>query len=163
MADALSIVSTAYNGIKTALGAVQTFYKLRLSIEEVERLNTVVSALTAAQIDLMDVQAKYSAIVGSVDDLKKEVERLRAWDSDKCNYELKAIGPGRSTDVFVYSRKEGVLPLEPPHNLCANCYQNSVKSILQGELRNPGMARVLVCHRCNSQIYTNGAKHKDHR
>src|SRR5260370_35297808 len=53
--------------------------------------------------------------------------RSKAWGAEKEKYELKNVGRGS----FAYVRKKDAQPSEPSHWLCAQCYQNSKKSILQ--------------------------------
>ena len=60
-------------------------------------------------------------------ELEEEVTRLKNWDVQKEDYELKALG----NSAFVYSLKEHARSAEPVHWLCPPCYENSKKSILQ--------------------------------
>ena len=73
--------------------------------------------------------------------------------TEKERYELQPVG---DTGVLAYTLKDSVEPPEPPHQLCANCFNDRAKSILQPEQRNHGRAHLLVCHRCKAEIYTFG-------
>jgi hypothetical protein len=63
---------------------------------------------------------------------------------------------------MLYALKEGMEQGEPPHQLCTECYSRGKKSLLQREVRTPGMARVEVCHSCGSEYYVSGIRQPEH-
>ena len=76
---------------------------------------------------IISAQERYTAAVGRVGELGKELVRFETWEVEKRRYELKDMDRG----FFAYIPKEGEERGEPPHALCANCYQRGIKSILQ--------------------------------
>jgi hypothetical protein len=97
-------------------------------------------------------------LVEHVRELEKEMTDLKAWNADKKRYKLTDVGPG----LTAYTLKKGMENGEVPHNLCASCYQNGKKSILQPETRFPGRCDVLACHRCGSALYLSGGPDPAH-
>jgi len=77
-------------------------------------------ALSAAQ----DAQA---ASLQRIRDLEQEIVRLKDWEREKQRYSLKAVAIG----AFAYTPKPGMENGEPPHWLCANCFNQRQKSFLQ--------------------------------
>jgi hypothetical protein len=53
--------------------------------------------------------------------------QLEAWETEKKRYQLTDYGRG----TFAYALKPDAADGEPPHRVCANCYQHGQKSILQ--------------------------------
>ena len=86
-------------------------------------------------------------------ELEEEVIRLKSWDVQKGDYELKAIGDS----AFVYSLKENAESAEPMHWLCPPCYENSKKSILQRGGVSRTIPHTWLCPVCKAeiQVYSN--------
>lgn len=105
------------------------------------------AARNAVAIDLQEkiltAQEQQSTLIERVRTLEKEMARFEAWDAEKQRYELKKLPPG----VHVYSLKAGAANGEPAHDLCANCYQQGKKSILNSDEPNNGITR-LHCPSC---------------
>jgi hypothetical protein len=116
------------------------------------------AAVIELQEKILAAQEAQSSLVNHISELEKEVARLKAWDADKQRYKLAEVGPGMTT----YTLKEGMENGEPAHHLCANCYHEHVKSIMQTETRFPGRCEVMVCHRCGSDLYISGARDPEH-
>jgi ribosomal protein L32 len=106
-----------------------------------------------AQQNAIAAQSDQFALLERVRDLEKQVADLEAWDAEKKRYELKRLTSG----ALVYSLKTDASGSEPPHQICANCYQHHRKSILQRmpqniarvQLSMPSMSR---CPECKSEI-----------
>lgn len=61
-------------------------------------------------------------------DAEAEVKRLKDWEGDKRRYKL--VSPYRG--FMVYALHRVMSDGEPPHYLCASCFQKGLRSILQG-------------------------------
>lgn len=83
--------------------------------------------ILAAQSGALAAQSDQFTLLERVSDLEKQIADVKAWDTEKVRYELKAIDAG----AFVYSLKVGVSDAEIPHWICTNCYEDGKKSILQ--------------------------------
>lgn len=101
----------------------------------------------------------HSAALERVGRLEEDLAKLKNWEREKERYQLQSIGNG----ALIYSLKPGMEGVEPPHRICAACYQRGQKSILQLELWQPLRAEVLVCHECGAVYYVKGQPHADHK
>lgn len=143
----MSAIASMLTAIKTAKDIVETMIGLRDS----QAFQTKLTELQARMIDAQAIASKFyderSAFTKRISDLEDEVNNLRAWDAEKEEYELKEISPGS----FAYIHKEHMRSGTASVYLCANCYENRKKSILQVEQRGVTGDR-LVCHACKSCI-----------
>jgi hypothetical protein len=114
--------------------------------------------ILAAQQSALAAQRDQFTLVDRVRDLEKEIARLEAWDTEKERYHLVPIGAG----AFAYSVKRDTQGTDPPHQICANCYQNGRKSILHKEMLSPGRSEILGCQHCGAVIYIRGMYMKEH-
>jgi hypothetical protein len=87
-----------------------------------------------------------SAALERIRELEKEVADLKAWDRDKQRYELADVGDG----TFAYLLKEAMRGSEPPHYICANCYEKNKKSVLH-HMRTGSMGDLLTCNSCGAK------------
>lgn len=109
-----------------------------------------------AQSAALAAQAAQAELVERVRELEKQVVDLEDWEREKGRYQLTEI----ATCVFAYATKPGMENGEPSHRICAGCYQDGRKSILQGIRRTKNWTRLefLVCHACKAEIVS--ASHK---
>ena len=114
--------------------------------------------ILSAQSNALAAQSDQFALLNQIRELEEEVTRIKAWEAEKQKYQLDEPRPG----LFTYALKQEAGASEPAHQICANCYQHSHKSILQRESRSPGRCDVLVCNDCGSAFYLTGAPHSDH-
>lgn len=149
------VVAEAMMGV-SAFKAAMDITKGIKDIDDRTRRNEAVIEL---QEKILGAQAAQAALVERIGDLEKEVTRLKAWDAEKQRYKLDQLRPG----VVAYSPKEELANGEPPHQLCAACYDAGFKSFLKQETWNPGRCNVMVCHGCGWFAYVVGAADPSHR
>ena len=131
----------ALNDLIKAARDLKNFNELVAAVSEVN------SKLMEAQSAALLAQEKQSSFANRISELEKEIMDLKNWERDTQRYELSEIASG----IFAYKLKPGMQPPEPTHMLCANCYSNHQKSILQ--LRNKNQfGQWYVCHHCKSEI-----------
>lgn len=141
------MVAEVFGGI----GAFKAMFDLAKGLKEMDTANARNMAVIDLQERILTAQAVYAELTGRVRDLEEEVRRFETWETEKQRYELYEAMHGK----FVYRLKEGVEPSEPPHKICAKCYQQGEKSILQADMiveRGSGMTNYLMCHTCGSKI-----------
>jgi hypothetical protein len=80
-----------------------------------------------AHTALMAAQMAEATASGRIRDLEQQIVELKDWEADKQRYQLQAIDRG----CFAYMPKPGMEVGEPPHWLCANCFNRRHKSFLQ--------------------------------
>jgi hypothetical protein len=130
-------------------GAVK---RLADSREEV-KVNEVAIQLQRIVLDLqsemMMIQSDYQNVLRSREDLEKKLIELEGWDKEKARYHLEKVGGMWSG--FVYALNVKNPSVEPAHWLCAHCYEDKKKSILQVS----GMNKYR-CPRCKTEITITG-------
>jgi hypothetical protein len=108
------------------------------------------AARNAAVIDLQEkilaAQAQQTDLVQRIGDLEEEVARFKTWEAEKQRYELTDFGGG----TFAYLLKPEESAGEPPHRICASCYQKGQKSILQFKHRSVYSQDVCSCPSCDT-------------
>jgi hypothetical protein len=91
-----------------------------------DELRKLHAEILAAQRGTMTAQANEATLLEQVRELKKRVTDLEAWEREKERFALIALAP----NVVAYSVKEAARGAEPPHLICANCYNGGKKSFL---------------------------------
>ena len=96
---------------------------------------------------ILTAREQQSAALERISELEKELTRFETWEAEKQRYELKSLPPG----VLVRSIKEAMRDGEPPHYICANCYENGKKSPLQSAGVSHGL-ETFTCNGCGAKI-----------
>jgi hypothetical protein len=130
----LTEIVTGLSGVKTALDILKGLKKSNASASILTEIADLQSALIEVQQGLMAANQTHTADIDRIRELEEEVIQLKAWDGEKDRYELKNVGHG----AMVYALKPDKSTGEPPHWLCANCYNQRKKSWL-----NPGSANIV--------------------
>jgi hypothetical protein len=140
------------------ISALKTAFDMAKGLENIHETVARDRAIIDLQKEILAAQAAQASLIENVGTLKSRVAELEAWDADKRRYKLTQIGHG----MAAYTLKEGMEEGEPSHYLCAACYSEGHKSIMQTETRSPGRCEVLVCHRCGSDLYLSGMRQPEH-
>jgi len=141
-------VMGAYGGIKAATDITQSMLTLKTDAAVTTKVVELNGVLLGLQGQLNSAHAEHTALTGRIRDLEAEVAQFKNWEQEKERYQLHQFPTG----TLAYRIKPAMQGSEPPHDLCANCYQNGVKSILQA--CEDGWYKALKCHRCGSVIRT---------
>lgn len=110
--------------------------------------------ILGAQQALAAAQETQATLTQRIRDLEQEIVHLKDWECEKQRYQLQAIDVG----VFAYMPKPGMENGEPPHWLCANCFNRGQKAFLQfkGRDRRPiggrGEHSNYGCDICNASV-----------
>jgi hypothetical protein len=112
--------------IAIGLGRLHTMAEVNAKAIELQ------GAILRLQSDAFAAQAHQSAMVERINDLERELTRVKAWEETKQRYKLHQPSPG----TFVYALQLQGEGCEPIHWLCANCYEEGKKSILQLNRQN---------------------------
>jgi hypothetical protein len=142
------MVAEVFGGIsalKAALDIVKT-------IKDASDVATRQGIVIKLQEQILSAQQAQFSLVEKVRALEEEMTRFETWDTEKDRYQLKQLG----SLAFVYILKIGAANGEPLHWLCANCYQNRKKRLLQYVSHgSPGpdyTKDIWRCPDCGSQI-----------
>jgi hypothetical protein len=104
--------------------------------------------LLEAQEGVFAANQERAALIERVGELEKEVAGLKTWDREKERYQLAQVGPG----VLAYALKPDIQGTEPFHLLCARCYAEGKKAILQATRRLENGYRIHKCLGCKSEL-----------
>ena len=101
------------------------------------------------QNSVLRLENQKLALDTKIANMEKELMNLKDWEIEKKNYKLTKIGGG----LFVYSMKEVNDSIR--HWLCASCFDNGIKSILNRSFANrrPRTPSIWKCITCNSEHY----------
>ena len=151
MADMVLAAVTALNGLAASVKALSSLKSEGLQELRAELLGQVVDAHQAVlelQSTAMTLQTEAAACEKRVAELEEENRRFRDWESERDRYELKELRQG----AFAYVAKEtGAQGDKPLPHLCAHCFQNAYRSILQ-LTEYEGRTPVLTCPRCKNRL-----------
>lgn len=148
-----SEISTIMTSLRSAKDILEAMSNLRDAATLQSKVVELQGKILDAQGAAFSAQDARTALVQRVGELESEVARLEAWEREKQRYDLTEIRPG----VFAYAVKDGMRGPEPAHHVCARCYEDGKKSILQME-RRAGAVDVMVCHRCGSELTVDGIR-----
>jgi hypothetical protein len=154
---------TAFGVAMTSLNAAMNIAKAMISLRDAAAFQSNMIEFQGKIIEAQDgvfaANEERAALIEQVRQLEEKVARLEAWETTKQRYQLTDVGGGQ----FTYALKVEASTTEPPHQLCANCFDKGDKSILQTETRMPGLHTVLFCQRCDGDLFSNetGGRHSD--
>ena len=134
------------------LSAIKTAFDIAKGLKDIDDATRRNAAVIELQEKILVAQQQQATLIETVSNLEKEVADLKTWNSEKERYELKSVYIGS----FAYLSKPDAQNAEPPHWLCAACYNNDKKSLLQDHGRDPHdhMTSLYRCQRkeCGSTI-----------
>lgn len=139
--QALAALTTAKDFTKAVMGS-----KIDAALRE--QAIQFQFSIIEAQSAMMEMQSKYQALLQEKDGLKQQLVDLEQWNTESAKYELTEISP----HVFAYALKPDESSTAPKHWLCAKCYEDKQKSIIQKGIPTP-MGDMYSCGRCEAQIF----------
>jgi hypothetical protein len=142
---------TWLDGIMSPLNAagqgIEKLIETRDLIKFGDELRKLHAEILAAQRGAMTAQANEATLLEEVGALKKQVTDLEAWESEKQRYQLIALAP----NVIAYAVKESARGVEPPHLICANCYNAGKKSFLN-QVTQGSRLDTYHCNGCGERL-----------
>ena len=132
-----------------SLSGVKSITEIAKDIKDlVSKPNPDLSEINLRLVGLMDqlLAAKQAQMTlqNALLDLQREQQRLDRFSQEATRYQMAKTDMGG----LVYTLKPGHENGEPPHDLCASCFQRGQKSILQRVGFN-----TLGCSQCNERVY----------
>ncbi|WP_425155525.1 hypothetical protein [Candidatus Palauibacter sp.] len=138
MIDTSALLSLG-KSLKTAADLLKSLLDLgsraaaspQVADEMVEAFNAKIRELSAELLDARqfasEAQASQFALADRVRELEEELVKLEDWAQEKERYTLDAV----DSAAFAYVLKPDIKTTEPPHWLCAHCFEQHRKSVLQ--------------------------------
>jgi len=144
---AIAGLITGINGIKTIAQSIIAERDAALVREKTTALS---ASLLSVLGDAIAAQAEQSVLLKRIDDLEKEIEKVKAWDAQKARYEMRSTADGGAIVMVLKPDAQGS---EPPHWACQACFQKGVLSALN-RMGHPQRGRGIIwaCHSCRSEI-----------
>jgi hypothetical protein len=131
----------------TGLGIFKTLLDTAKGLNDIHDATIRNSVAIELQEKILTAYEAHAALLQRVRALEEEVASLKTWDTEKQRYELVELHGGS----LAYAVKESMRGSEPPHYICASCYQQGHKSLLQGmDVYHGG--HQLHCPRCQLKI-----------
>jgi hypothetical protein len=108
----------------TSLNATMQIAKAMVGLRDAEAFRSKSIEMQQTILDALGngiaAREAYSAQLDEIRTLKAEVADLKAWNTEKQNYELKKAGDA----AVAYMLKPEARGTKPPHWLCPNCFEN---------------------------------------
>jgi hypothetical protein len=131
----------AASDIAIAFGNLKTMSDVQGKAIELQQI------ILSAQSGALAAQSQHFTLLDQIRELEKELARVKAWEEQKQRYAL--VSPFRG--AVTYALKKESSGSEPPHWICANCYENGKKTILHASKTADGWA-TMACTVCKTHI-----------
>lgn len=131
----------------TGLGAFKTMLDMAKGLKDINDATVRNGAVIELQEKIFAAQQAQAALIQLVRDLEEKVAGFEKWNAEENRYQLTDYG-GRT---FAYELKVAMSNGEPPHRICAQCFQHKQKSILQFQGNTRGQDHY-QCPACNKEI-----------
>ena len=113
-----------------------------------EKLIAMRDLIYDAQGKAIEAQSQLYEIDRENRELKEKLAAVSKWEETASRYRLVDYGGG----TFAYQLNEDADTDEPPHRICAVCFENSRRSILQFEFKTSGGQDKYRCVPCNQEF-----------
>lgn len=150
MVDIPSIAG-ALNSVKILSDLVKGGIALRDQAKLLEHLVELRSELLSAHERTLAIHAAHTTLIEEKRALEAKIAEFEKWEAEKQRYQLTEIATG----VFAYTSKRDSERPEPAHMICAKCYEDRRKSILQSDGISTYGQESLICSRCTTKITRN--------
>jgi hypothetical protein len=144
----MASIGAAISGLKAAGELAGSFLKLRDVAAVQGKVIELQTVILSAQQSALSAQSEQLALAEEKRRLEKQIADLEAWDREKQRYELKEV----AASAFAYALKAGMEGGEPPHHICAKCFNERKKTILQARRVPQGRLEFWDCHTCDTEI-----------
>jgi hypothetical protein len=145
----MGAIAAAIGSLKTAADIAKGFLDLKEAAAVQGRVIELQGVILAAQSSALAAQSDQFSLLEEIRDLKTKMAELETWVAEKKRYGLKDVS-GRGE--FAYVIKKSEQHSEPTHAICANCYQQEKKSILQWSGRGYDSETHWKCPVCDNLI-----------
>lgn len=122
----LPALLAAAGSLKTAGELVAGIVKAKNQADVTAKAIELQSVIIGLQSSIFDARDALSSLQEENRQLKESAVRREHFGSEMSRYALTAIRAGS----VAYALKESMSNGEPPHYVCANCYQNGKKVVL---------------------------------
>ena len=135
--------SMVFSSIKTAIDIVNGLKTVHDTATIMQAKSDILEQLFSIRAEALTLQEKHLVVINEKEKLINKLAQFERWGETESEYELQEIGCGTFANAF----KESQQSKKPMHWLCAQCWDDHKKSILQ-ETRPYGCVRY-TCSRCD--------------
>lgn len=128
MADPIILASAGLASFSHLNTLVKSFFETRDRTINLEQVNALQSEIASIYAGYLALQQQCLSLIAEKDNLKKEIARFETWEEQKKRYKL--YRPWKMSSI-VYALEESQSNGEPPHWICADCYEDGKRRILQ--------------------------------
>ncbi|MES2495609.1 MAG: hypothetical protein V4618_05830 [Pseudomonadota bacterium] len=149
-------ISAGLSSLKAAKDILQAMNEMQTATTVNDIKLTLQGHILEAQQGLFTAQEAQTAASHRISELEQEVVRLKDWSGEKQRYQLHDVGGGAMT----YMSRLGMANGEPPHWLCASCFNQGRKSFMQNKgngvgnrtTAERGLDQTFACDTCKSSF-----------
>jgi hypothetical protein len=123
MNEIAAFATAVSHAINIAKAIVDTRDETKLTSLKLE----FVAALLELNTKQLSLAQGYQSVMDDNKSLKKQLEAYERWEQESQRYQLHQLEPG----ILVYALKPEHASTQPAHWLCAACYDERKKSVLQ--------------------------------
>jgi hypothetical protein len=138
----------------TGLSIFKTLFDSAKGLKDINDAAVRNGAIVELQEKILTAQEQQAELVERVRDLERIVAEADTWHREKERYQLADFGGG----TFAYVLKPAMANGEPSHRICAHCYEQRRKSILQSDGTKGSGREKVVCHTCKSAFMLGEAR-----
>jgi len=132
--------------VLAGLSAIKNAFDIAKGLKDIDDAARRNAAVIELQEKILAAQQAQVALVERIGELEKEVARFETWETQKKRYKLTDYGGG----TFAYALKPEEAQGEPPHRICANCYESGHRAVLQFS-HESGQQDYFDCLRCKTR------------
>ena len=133
--ESIRQLATILNGLRKSKDLSSTQAQVQIN-RSAELVNDALSKAINSQMTQLELTKK-------LEELQRKVHEFERWESEEKKYSLRCY-----SGQYVYQLKAELVNADRPnHYLCANCYDERKKSILQYR-----HGTIYVCHRCSNSV-----------
>jgi len=137
----------------TAIRHISDLTRGLKDLSDQTKINAAIIDIQTAALDLQksifELNRERDQLYAENQELRQKLSNSAEKSADLDRYELKDFG----SQTFAYVPKDGHSGSEPNHCLCANCFGNGIKSILQFEHITSVKQNKFLCHTCGKETF----------
>lgn len=141
-------IATTLSAISSAKDFAVLIIGRKIDSAVTEKAIELQNSIIGLQSAILAMQAENQTLLQEKRELQQVVEHSANWEADSVRYQLMEIAKG----VFVYELGDEHKENQSTPKLCANCFEDRHKSILQRKGQDYGGTHY-TCHSCKAEIY----------
>jgi len=132
----------------TGLSAFKSMFDIAKSIKNMDDAIKRNEAVADLWEQIFSAQTRYATAVDQVKELEGKLASYENWEVEKARYELRDYGGG----TFAFEFKPSPTGREPPHRICAACYEQRKKGLLQSRGKDAFHREMVKCSTCDKEF-----------